>query len=61
MSAGRSHPRESGSPQELRATTLGSLDPKPLDCGRSMDPRSKRPELGNDLLADDPNLLSQIG
>lgn len=30
-------------------------------CGRPMDPRSKRPELGDDLLADDPNLLSQIG
>lgn len=48
-------------PPELSATTLGSRRSKPLDCGRPTDPRSKRPELGDDLLADEPNLLSQIG
>ena len=33
----------------------------PLYAGRPMKLRSKRPELGEDLLAEEPNLLSQFG
>ena len=49
---------ESEARHELSATTPGSRGSEPLDRGRPMDPRSKGPELGDDLLADDPNLLS---